>query len=98
MELHVSKKAAETLKNELQNSPGNCVRFFVRLGGCSTVQSGFSLGVAKDEPKHPGPQMKDSGTGLTFYIEQEDEWFFDSHSLYVEYDEKEETIIYEYEK
>jgi uncharacterized protein YneR len=98
MELHITKKAAEALKSDLQHSPGHHVRFFVRLGGCSTVQSGFSLGVAKDEPKHPGPQKADSATGLTFYIEQEDEWFFDSHSLYVNYDEKEEIITYEYEK
>ncbi|MFC7370720.1 HesB/YadR/YfhF family protein [Fictibacillus iocasae] len=98
MKLYVSKKAAEALKTDLQHSSGNAVRFFVRLGGCSTVQSGFSVGVTKDDPKHPGPVATDEQTGLTFFIEQEDEWFFDNHDLHVEYDEENENLQYEYRK
>ncbi len=35
---------------------------------------------------------------LNFFVEEEDVWFFDGHDLYVDYDEKEDELLFDYKK
>lgn len=88
----MSEETAAFIIKDLQAVPGNKIRFFVRLGGCSTVQDGFSLGINKDTPKHPTTvlELKDH----QFFIEDEDEWFFDQSDLTVSVENDE--IKYEF--
>jgi uncharacterized protein YneR len=44
VEIIVDEKAASWYIDELQLEKGDSVQFFVRYGGCSNVQKGFSLG------------------------------------------------------
>ncbi|MEC2176775.1 HesB/YadR/YfhF family protein, partial [Bacillus amyloliquefaciens] len=44
MNMKVNKDALDWYKEELELETGDQVRFFVRYGGCSNVQKGFSLG------------------------------------------------------
>jgi uncharacterized protein YneR len=81
MEIHMNDETANHVIKDLQADQGDKIRFFVRLGGCSTVQEGFSLGVSKDVPKHPAAILKLHDH--EFYIEEEDEWFFDKNDLTV---------------
>lgn len=83
MNIQISNKAAFWYKEELNLINGDYVRFFVRYGGCSTVQSGFSLGISTEEPLEIGIQTVQDG--ITFYIEEKDLWYFDEHSLIVKY-------------
>jgi len=89
----MTEDTAKHIIHDLQAVPGNKIRFFVRMGGCSTVQDGFSLGINKDNPKHPATvlNMKDH----EFYIEEEDEWFFDQKDLTVSV--KNEEIQYDFD-
>lgn len=73
-------------KEELALSAGACIRFFVRYGGHSSIQSGFSLGISKDHPVHPIVSIEQDG--LTFFIEESDLWFFDGHDLIIQFNEK----------
>ncbi|GAA0315045.1 HesB/YadR/YfhF family protein [Bacillus carboniphilus] len=79
MKLQLDQAAFEWYKNEMHLEKGDAVRLFVRYGGCSTVQSGFSLGVMKEQPIDIG--VATEVDGVTFYIEEKDIWYLDDHSL-----------------
>jgi uncharacterized protein YneR len=96
MNIHITNEAVAWYKRELSLKNGDYVRFFARYGGCSTVQSGFSLGISTDEPIDIGTQtMVD---GIVFYIEEKDVWFFDDHDLTIDYQETYEEPIFQYKK
>ncbi|AKO93636.1 MULTISPECIES: HesB/YadR/YfhF family protein [Priestia] len=96
MKLTVSEEAANWYKEALHIDNGSKVRFFVRYGGCSTVQKGFSLGVKSDDPLKIG--ASDEQNGITFFIEDEDLWFFDEHDVSVTLDEQGEEPLFHYNK
>ncbi|MDR6123291.1 uncharacterized protein YneR [Bacillus sp. SLBN-46] len=96
MNIHITNEAVAWYKRELGLKKGDYVRFFARYGGCSTVQSGFSLGISTDEPIDIGTQtMVD---GIVFYIEEKDVWFFDDHDLTIDYQETYEEPSFQYKK
>lgn len=94
LKITISAEAFQWLKQELHLHPGDHVRFFARYGGCSSVQSGFSLGMSKEVPNDIGAQ--ETIEGITFYIQTEDLWYFDQHDLSVTYDPEQDEILYEY--
>lgn len=96
MKIQISKDAAAWYKQELGLKNGDYVRFFARYGGCSTVQSGFSLGVSNEEPTDVGVKVIEDG--ITFYIEEKDLWYFDDHDLMIDYQVKHEEPLISYEK
>ncbi|MFX3623355.1 MAG: HesB/YadR/YfhF family protein [Ectobacillus sp.] len=96
MNISVSKEAVQWYKDELMLQEGDFIRFFVQYGGCSTVQKGFSLGVRKDTPMNAAVKTKKDG--ITFFVEDEDEWYFDDHNLSVTYHNGEEAPTFHYEK
>lgn len=96
MNIQISSEAAAWYKQELNLNTGDFVRFYVRYGGCSTVQSGFSLGVSSDEPNDIGTKTTEGG--ITFYIEEKDLWYFDDHDLIIEYQAKYEEPVLDYKK
>jgi uncharacterized protein YneR len=86
MNIIIKQKAFEWYKEELDLKQGDFVRFYARYGGCSTVQKGFSLGVNKEEPISLG--VKTVLEGITFFIEENDLWYFDNHDLIVDFNEQ----------
>jgi uncharacterized protein YneR len=96
MNLQITSDAAAWYKEELSLTDGNFVRFYVRYGGCSTVQSGFSLGISTDTPDDIG--AKSVMAGITFYIEEKDLWYFDDHDLLIEYHSDYEEPVFHYQK
>ncbi len=82
MRLFISEQAAAWYKKEMALSEGDHVRFYVRYGGFSTIQPGFSLGVSKDTPENPGAETVVDG--IHFYIEKEDLWYFNNQDFYIE--------------
>ncbi|MDN3015934.1 HesB/YadR/YfhF family protein [Paenibacillus sp. BSR1-1] len=96
MKIHISKEAAAWYIEELNINNGDFVRFFVRYGGCSTVQSGFSLGVSTEEPVDIGAAA--NLDGITFYIEEKDLWYFDNHDLVINFHSDYEEPVFEYKK
>ncbi|MCK7606230.1 HesB/YadR/YfhF family protein [Geobacillus stearothermophilus] len=87
MNIIITKKAFDWYKRELELKPGDAIRFFARYGGCSTVQKGFSLGMTKDEPAGE-PAAQTTVDGVTFFVEDSDQWYFDGRDLTVDLDEK----------
>ncbi|WP_423406926.1 HesB/YadR/YfhF family protein [Heyndrickxia sp. MSNUG] len=82
MKITIKDDAAAWYEKEMDLSAGGYLRFFVRYGGFSTVQKGFSLGVSKEEPDNIG--IKTEKNDVTYYIEEKDIWYFDGHDLIVD--------------
>ncbi|MGM9988978.1 MAG: HesB/YadR/YfhF family protein [Bacillaceae bacterium] len=96
MKIIIEKDALNWFKEEMDVKSGEAVRFFIRYGGCSTVQKGFSLGLSKEEFKEDSISTVEDG--ITFFIAQEDEWYFKEHDLRVDLDPKLEEIQFHYQK
>ncbi|WNB90262.1 iron-sulfur cluster biosynthesis family protein [Bacillus sp. NEB1478] len=94
MNIHMNDETANFIIKDLQADKGDKIRFFVRLGGCSTAQEGFSLGISKDNPKYPAASL--NLQNHEFFIEEEDQWFFDQNDLKVKIQNGE--IEYEFVK
>ncbi|MFA8439138.1 HesB/YadR/YfhF family protein [Pueribacillus sp. YX66] len=80
MNLTITKEAADWYKQEMNLNKGDYIRFFVKLyGGGSSIHPNFSLGVAKEEPVNIA--VSDKKGGVTFYFDEQDEWFLYGHEL-----------------
>lgn len=94
MKISIDEKAVHWYINELQLEKGDTVHFFVRYGGCSNVQKGFSLGVVKQKPEEIGSSVESND--ITFFVENRDLWYFDNHDLHVVLDEKADEPVFNY--
>ncbi|WP_047150708.1 HesB/YadR/YfhF family protein [Aneurinibacillus tyrosinisolvens] len=95
MKLTVEKEAVQWFREEMGAREGDAIRFFVRMGGCSTVQSGFSLGITKEPPIDAGLSIVEDG--ITFYIEKEDLWYLGESNLVVTYNKSKDEIDFAHE-
>ena len=59
------------------------------------MQKGLSLGIRKDDPAHPAVQIQEEG--INFFIESDDEWFFDGHNLSVTFNDGDDFPQFNYE-
>jgi uncharacterized protein YneR len=96
MKFQVTSEAADWYKTEMVLNNGDKIRFFVRYGGFSTVQRGFSLGIELTDPVDVG--VLTSVNGITFFIEEKDLWYFSGHDLLVSFNEKINEPVFEYSK
>ncbi|WP_332694656.1 HesB/YadR/YfhF family protein [Halalkalibacter lacteus] len=97
MNIQITKPALQWFKDELDiKEEGEYIRFFARYGGCGSIQSGFSLGVSQEQPSIIGSQ--EVVDGITFFIEEEDLWYFKGLDLKVKYSRKNEEIEFVYEE
>ncbi|HYK73681.1 MAG TPA: HesB/YadR/YfhF family protein [Pseudoneobacillus sp.] len=94
MNIQVTNDAASWYKSEMSLKDGDNLRFFVRYGGFSTFQRGFSLGIEKEEPSEIGAST--TVDGIMFYIEEKDLWYFSGHDLLVSYNAKMDETEFEY--
>ncbi|MCM3088713.1 Uncharacterized protein YneR [Bhargavaea ginsengi] len=95
MEIRISDDAQKWFYEEMGLEAGASVRFTVRYGG-SGLQPGFSLGLSVEEPENPSAQAESDG--ITYFVESDDEWYFDGHDLVVGYDAALDEPEYGYEK
>ncbi|WLR43433.1 HesB/YadR/YfhF family protein [Bacillus carboniphilus] len=84
MNMHIEEEAANWYKEEFDLKEGDSLRFFPRLGGCSDVQKGFSLGVGIEKPSDIG--VKETKNDILFFLEQKDLWYLDDHDFQIQFD------------
>ncbi|MES1040976.1 HesB/YadR/YfhF family protein [Peribacillus simplex] len=96
MKLTISDQAAKWYMDELGLQEGSHLRFYVRYGGHSTVQSGFSLGIMQEEPETAAAAT--TMNEINFYVEEKDLWYFDGHDLLITFNEKLTEPEFHYEK
>lgn len=96
MKIHVTEAAMLWFQREMNIEEKDFIRFFARYGGHGTIQSGFSLGMNKEqEPSEIGAQTELAG--VTFYIAKDDLWYFDQHDLTVTHNDKKDEIEFVFE-
>ncbi|MFC7320553.1 HesB/YadR/YfhF family protein [Halobacillus campisalis] len=95
IKLKVTEEAAKWYEDELDIKEETSIRFFVRYGGTGGLLPGLSLAIKEDEATEP--IAEDKINLITYFIEANDEWYFDGHSLKVQLHEKfnEPEFIYE---
>lgn len=96
MKIVVTDEAFNWFKKEMDIVPGDFIRFYARYGGSSPFHEGFSLGMNRETPHEIG--VESIVNGVHFYIEKDDQWFFNQHDLYVVVNKKIDEIAYEYKK
>lgn len=94
MEIKISEDAFKWFHEEMEVTKGEQVRFFVRYGG-SGLQPGFSLGVTKDQTNETAVEVEQDGA--TYFIEQNDLWYFDGHDLSVSVNDELGELDYSYD-
>lgn len=93
MRLLVEQAAANWYRSEMSLKEGDHLRIFVRLGGCGSVQPGFSLGVMRDVPRNPA--LNHVSEGIVFFMEEDNLWYLDNKKLRIAWDEQQEEIVME---
>lgn len=96
MKIVISDEALSWFKHEMDAEKGDYIRFYPRYGGSSPFHEAFSLGLNREKPHDIG--VETVVDGIHFYIEKDDEWFFNEHDLYVSFDAKKEELVYHYQK
>ncbi len=95
MNIQVTLPALSWFKEEFDlDNEGNYIRFFARYGGNSTIQSGFSLGVNQESPNQIG--VKFEADGITFFIEENDLWYFKGYDLEVTFSKEKDELEFIY--
>ncbi len=92
MQSDITQPAFQWFKKELRLKTGDTVRFFVRLGGHSTIQQSFSIGVTKEPALDIGMSVEIND--ILFFVKKEDMWYFIDNDLKVKYNRDYETIEY----
>lgn len=95
MELTVTEKAQAWFENELELSKGDSLRIFGKYGGATNVHVGMSTGIEITGPNKP--MIEKELNGITYFIEQTDEWFFGNYHLNVDIDDKLKEPTYTYQ-
>lgn len=84
MQIKMSDKVFQWYKEELELTKGDSIRFYIRYGGLNSFVKGFSLGLDKDTPEQSNTLLEKDG--ITFFIEDNDTWYFDNKDLEIELD------------
>ena|SRR5699024_5318848 len=95
MKLHITQEAANWYVNELELDTPTQIRLFPRYGGVGGIIPGYSVGINNDLPEvvHASSIV----SGIKFFIEEKDAWYFDGYHLTIQFDEElnEPEFIYE---
>lgn len=94
MNISITPDALTWFKEEIGAQAGDFVRFFVRYGGHSPIQAGFSIGVNVQKPRHMAAYAKEDG--ITFFVEEDDIWYFDDHDFRVAVNSETNEIEFSY--
>ncbi|GGH80898.1 uncharacterized protein YneR [Pullulanibacillus pueri] len=97
MKIVVSDQAFEWFKDEVGLETGDAVQFYSQIYGSSPVQEKFSLAFTVNN-ELTDVAAKTEKDGLSFFVKDNDVWFFDGHDLYIEYNQEHEEIEYKYIK
>ena len=95
MKITVTDTAMNWFKEDVQLSEGDMVKFYVRIYGTSTIQENYSLGFEIDSDIK-SDSVSTEKDGITFYVYEEDLWFFKDKNLHVDYDDDKDEVVFDY--
>ncbi|KRL68357.1 HesB/YadR/YfhF family protein [Companilactobacillus versmoldensis] len=92
MKIIISDDAAKWYQDNVDLKPGDGIRFYGKVYGKTMVHEGFSIAFRKEEPTKPVSSTEVNG--ITYFITDNDTWFFARYDLDVEYDSKTDSPEY----
>ncbi|WP_086315644.1 hypothetical protein A5821_003147 [Enterococcus sp. 7F3_DIV0205] len=94
MELTITPRAQQWFKDEVGVTSDSGIRFYGKIYGKTDVHEGFSIAMSVEAPDQP--LVKEVIDGITYFIEETDDWFFKGYDLLVDYDEEKEEPQYKF--
>lgn len=95
MKLTVTPQAQEWFKKEVGPTKETGIRFYGKIYGKTEVHDGFSIAMSVESPEQP--MIVEQIDGVTYFIEETDDWFFKGYDLVVDYDQKMDEPTYKFE-
>ncbi len=95
MKIDITKEAQEWFNTELGLTEGSGIRFSGKVYGKTEVHEGFSVGMAVAQPGD-NVMASTSIDGVTYYVNESDDWFFNGYDLEVDYDAKRDEPVYNF--
>ncbi|MTD38444.1 iron-sulfur cluster biosynthesis protein [Erwinia sp. CPCC 100877] len=96
MELVITPRAQQWFKEEVGVTPDTGIRFYGKIYGKTEVHDGFSIAMSVEAPDQP--LIIEVIDGITYFIEETDDWFFKGYDLQVDYDENKDEPKYVFTK
>ncbi|AKP66742.1 HesB/YadR/YfhF family protein [Companilactobacillus ginsenosidimutans] len=84
MKIEISDKAAKWYEENVGIKAGDGIRFYGKVYGKTMVHEGFSIAFRKETPVKP--ESSTVVNDITYFITDNDTWFFERYDLDVEYD------------
>lgn len=97
MQIILEDKAVKWFEEEVGIPEGGGIRFKAKIYGSSPVNETFALQIEPTTPHSPVVEVE-SENGLSFFVEKDDEWFFQGHDLVVSFDDELNEPKYIYRK
>lgn len=88
MKITLSNQASQWFEDKFPLNSGEAVRFFGKTYGQTEVHDGFSVGIELDDPEmSDGILASTKVNDRTYFINSEDEWFFNGYDLSIDIDD-----------
>ncbi|ALS35900.1 MULTISPECIES: HesB/YadR/YfhF family protein [Enterococcus] len=94
MKLTITPRAQQWFKEEVGVTSDSGIRFYGKIYGKTDVHEGFSIAMSVEAPDQP--LVKEEIDGITYFIEETDDWFFKGYDLLVDYDEEKDEPKYKF--
>lgn len=94
MKLTITPRAQQWFKEEVGVTSDSGIRFYGKIYGKTDVHEGFSIAMSVEAPDQP--LVKEEIEGITYFIEETDDWFFKGYDLLVDYDEEKDEPKYKF--
>lgn len=85
MMISIDEKASTWFKKEFDFDKPFCIRMFPIYAGLGQKNKGYSLAFSAEAPTNTGFEKEIDG--ITFYVEDNDVWFFEETQTYLSADE-----------
>ena len=82
MKLDVTERAVACLKEEWGFEDGEFIRVYVRYAGGGSEP--YALGILKERPGPDGAALRVEAGGMTFFIEERDQWYVEQRRLTID--------------
>lgn len=96
MHLTLTDTALHWFETAYPLNQGESIRFFGKLYGNTAVHDGFSVGMKLDTPEKHIILADYTANGRTYFISQDDQWFFSRYHLEIDFDVTAESPIYNF--
>lgn len=89
MKITLSDQAITWFETQIPLNEGEAIRFFGKTYGKTEVHDGFSVGMELDDPENKENIIASTEIhNRTYFIANEDDWFFSEYDLSIDLDEQ----------